>query len=202
MHEMVYTHRSYIGWYLDPDFEVQLFLQSILRVIFRLMLRAVSTMASISIATLPRLTNSALAALLLDPATASRVAVIDVRDNDYLGGHIRGGQNIITTDLDWKLPELVRTLQDKDVVVFHCMLSQQRGPSAALRYARKRLSDLGPDKGAVAIVGDEVAQQQHSNGHIQKVAVLTGGFEKWQEVYGEDERITEGFRKELWRDED
>jgi hypothetical protein len=30
------------------------------------------------------------------------------------------------------------------------------------------------------------------------VLVLRGGFEKWQEVYGEDEKLTEGYQKDLW----
>jgi hypothetical protein len=34
----------------------------------------------------------------------------------------------------------------------------------------------------------------------QKVYVLDRGFVGWQEKYGEDERLTEGYRKELWKD--
>lgn len=76
------------------------------------------------------------------------------------------------------MPTLVRRLKDKEVVVFHCMLSQQRGPAAALRYLRER--------GAGAA------------GEGPVVYVLDRGFTGWQEVYAEDERLTEGYRKELW----
>jgi hypothetical protein len=34
----------------------------------------------------------------------------------------------------------------------------------------------------------------------QKVYVLDRGFVGWQERFGEDERLTEGYSKELWKD--
>lgn len=34
----------------------------------------------------------------------------------------------------------------------------------------------------------------------QKVFVLDRGFVGWQEAFGLDERLTEGYSKELWRD--
>ena len=74
---------------------------------------------------------------------------------------------------DVQTPELIRTLKDKKQVVFHCALSQQRGPSAALRYMRERDRLLGPDN------------------KDQEVLVLDGGFTKWQEKYGEDKQLTE-----------
>lgn len=92
------------------------------------------------------------------------LAVIDVRDSDYIGGHIRGCQNVPTATHDYRIPELVRTLKDKDTVVFHCALSQQRGPSSALKYLRER----------------ERLQGKDAEGK-QKVYVLDGGFSKWQE---------------------
>ena len=58
------------------------------------------------------------------------------------------------------MPELVRTLQDVPVVVFHCSLSQQRGPKAARNYLRMR--------------GSGSAEGQ------QEVFVLEGGFIAWQ----------------------
>lgn len=90
------------------------------------------------------------------------VAVIDVRDSDFFGGHIRGCTNVPTQALDYKLPELVRLLKGARTVVFHCALSQQRGPSAALRYLRERGRLLGDEEG-------------------QEVCVLEGGFVRWQE---------------------
>lgn len=105
---------------------------------------------------------------------------------DYIGGHIKGSLNIPSRTLDAMLPTLVRQLQDKQTVVFHCALSQQRGPAAALRYLRER---------------ERIAGEGGKDGVVeQKVFVLDRGFVGWQEVYGEDERLTEGYRKELWED--
>jgi hypothetical protein len=51
----------------------------------------------------------------------------------------------------------VRTLKDKEKVVFHCALSQQRGPSAALKHARERhrllRSAAGKDQEVYALDG-------------------------------------------------
>ncbi|KAF1913254.1 hypothetical protein BDU57DRAFT_522044 [Ampelomyces quisqualis] len=126
----------------------------------------------------------------------SDMAVIDVRDSDHVGGHIRGSTWVPSTQLDYKTPELIRTMKDKDVVVFHCALSQQRGPSAALRYLREkeRLGGLG------GVGGGDGDTEGEAGGKKQKVVVLRGGFTEWQEKYGRDERLTEGWRKEVWED--
>lgn len=65
-------------------------------------------------------------------------------------------------------------------MVFHCSLSQQRGPGAAGGYLRLRGKEDGEGEGG------------------QEVWVLDGGFVKWAEMYGEDERLTEGFVKSVW----
>lgn len=100
---------------------------------------------------------------------------------DHIGGHIHSSIWIPSGSLELYLPELVRTLKDKENVVFHCALSQQRGPSAALRYARERERILGSDS-------------------KQEVSVLSGGFVKWQEKYGKDTRLTDGYVEDIWND--
>lgn len=80
------------------------------------------------------------------------------------------------------LPTLLRKLADKPVVVFHCALSQQRGPGAALKYLRAREEQA--QKGAAL--------------NDQAVYVLDGGFNEWQAAYGPDEALTEAWRKEIW----
>jgi Cdc25 family phosphatase len=77
----------------------------------------------------------------------------------------------------------VRTLKHKEKVVFHCALSQQRGPSAALKYARERERMLGSEES-----------------HKQEVFVLEGGFVQWQEKYGKDVRLTEAYVEDIWRE--
>lgn len=101
-----------------------------------------------------------------------------------------------SSQLDYKTPELIRTLKDKEVVVFHCALSQQRGPSAALRYLREKGRLEG--EGGEGKSGEE--GEGEKQGGKQKVVVLRGGFTEWQEKYGRDERLTEGWRKDVWED--
>lgn len=115
-----------------------------------------------TIGDLDRISRERLADIVRSKSTG--LAVIDVRDTDYIGGHILGCQNVPTNTHDFKMPELVRTLKDKDTVVFHCALSQQRGPSSALKYLRERER-----------LGEKEAAEK------QRVYILEGGFQKWQE---------------------
>ncbi|EON68207.1 hypothetical protein W97_07465 [Coniosporium apollinis CBS 100218] len=138
-------------------------------------------MSSVTIANLPRITRDELAQRLRTPSPSS-IAIIDVRDSDHVGGHIRSSMHVPSSSLDFKIPELIRTLEDKETVVFHCALSQQRGPSAALRYIRER---------------DRILRVERKSWG-QKVVVLDGGFVKWQEKYGEDKNLTEAYQKDLW----
>lgn len=144
-----------------------------------------STASIITIANLARLTSADLATLLLDASSAPKVAVIDVRDSDHIGGHIKGSSWIPTSELDARIPELVRLHRDKDKVVFHCMLSQQRGPSSALKFAR-----------ALQTVAQKEKQAQDVT--WPQVCVLEGGFGVWAARYGQDERLTEAFVRDLW----
>lgn len=123
-----------------------------------------------------------------------------MRDSDHIGGHIRGSTWIPSSQLDYKVPELVRTLQDKDVVVFHCALSQQRGPSAALRYLRERERLGGGALEGKGEGGEGVGEggEDGGKGKEQRVYVLKGGFTEWQEKYGEDKVLTEGYQKDIW----
>jgi len=124
-----------------------------------------------SIATLKYIPRETLAKLIKSPSPS--VAVIDVRDNDYIGGHILGCQNVPVHTHDHAIPELVRSLADKETVIFHCALSQQRGPKSALRYLRERERMLGSSSSSSSSAGDSKRQQ---------VFVLEGGFVKWQEM--------------------
>ncbi|KAK2626389.1 hypothetical protein QTJ16_004651 [Diplocarpon rosae] len=175
-----------------------------------------------SVANLPRLSSTDLSKIILSTATAnvdvatppSNMAIVDVRDDDHIGGHIKHSIHAPSNTLDHKIPELVRKLKDKETVVFHCALSQQRGPSAALRYIRERDRLLG--LGANLESGSGVAQVLKKNKETekeenpewedveemkeQKVYVLDRGFVGWQERYGEDPRLTEGYRKEIWKE--
>ncbi|KXJ88314.1 Rhodanese-like domain-containing protein [Microdochium bolleyi] len=149
-----------------------------------------------TVATLRRIQPEELARMLKEQqgsadagAEESKIAIVDVRDDDYIGGHIQGSIHAPSRALDTWMPTLLRRLADKEVVVFHCMLSQQRGPSAALRYVR--------EKDAAAARSGSGATAQ---GLKQRVVVLDRGFQGWLEQYGEDAALTEGYRKDLWDD--
>jgi len=148
-------------------------------------------MSTATVANLPRISKEKLADLVRNKTPG--VSVVDVRDSDFIGGHIVGCHNVPTHTHDYRMPELVRTLKDEDTVVFHCALSQQRGPDSAVRYLRERekqsaKGDLGARKD-----GADVEK-------AQKVMVLEGGFVQWQEQYGPDAELTEGYVTDLWKD--
>ncbi|CCK71134.1 phosphatase YCH1 KNAG_0G00780 [Huiozyma naganishii CBS 8797] len=115
-------------------------------------------------------------------------AVVDVRGSDFVGGHIAGCIHAPSGSLKHGagIAELIHTLEQvrsrgggKRVnVVFHCAQSQQRGPTSALRFLRS----LAPE------------QRTH-----YRVWVLQGGFNRWQDVYGEDSTVTEGYEPSLWQ---
>ena len=132
-------------------------------------------------ATLKRMSREQLSSLLLSP-DFSKVAVIDVRDDDHVGGHISSSTHVPSSSLDHRIPELVRTMNGKEIVVFHCALSQQRGPAAALRYMRERESKMNKGK-----MNKETSTPGTGirNGPIQKVSTPAS---KEQELRGEIEK--------------
>ncbi|KAI0197994.1 Rhodanese-like protein [Astrocystis sublimbata] len=169
-------------------------------------------MSLITISSLERISASKLAGMLraADAASTSTstsggagagagvvesgsIAIVDVRDDDHIGGHIRSSLHFPSRSLDATMPTLQRRLADKETVVFHCALSQQRGPSAALQYLRALEAD-GSGGGGGGDGGGGIG------GKKQKVYVLDRGFVGWQEVYGLDDKLTEGYRKELWEE--
>lgn len=161
-----------------------------------------------SVATLPRISRERLSSILLSPES-SKVAIVDVRDSDHIGGHIRSSIHVPSSTLAYRTTEIVDSLADKDIVVFHCSLSQQRGPGAALKYLRERDSKskrqgTSDPPGEVenpqakthredqelerAAQRDEVKAASFSGpttgsvrNNKQEVFVLDGGFVKWQE---------------------
>lgn len=57
--------------------------------------------------------------------------VVDVRDDDWYGGNIKGAHNEPSSGFLVRVHELVTKTKDVPLVVFHCALSQ-------VRYVRKR----------------------------------------------------------------
>lgn len=76
---------------------------------------------------------------------AGTFAVVDVRESDYVGGHIKGCYHYPAGSFETSFGELQDKLVKNEIndVVFHCMLSQARGPKATLRFMRS-LNDVDP----------------------------------------------------------
>ncbi|EEH03077.1 conserved hypothetical protein [Histoplasma capsulatum var. duboisii H88] len=141
-------------------------------------------MSGITVATLPRMSRETLAAMLLAPTNPNQLAIVDVRDSDHIGGHISTSTWHPSSTLSKHMPDLINKLRGKEKVVFHCALSQERGPSAALKYIREREQVLGKEESAK-----------------QAVFVLEGGFVQWQKKYGEDKRLTQAYVKDIWEED-
>ncbi|KAJ1823110.1 Cdc25 phosphatase Ibp1 [Coemansia sp. RSA 2599] len=92
--------------------------------------------------------------------------VIDVRDEDYRGGHIRGSVNVPAHELSKKAPALVRKYEKVPLMIFHCALSQVRGPKSARIYGD-------------AVQDALVAASRDSPLFDQEINVLRGGFNSW-----------------------
>ncbi len=52
--------------------------------------------------------------------------VVDVRDDDFVGGNIKGAKNVPSENFTKGLSELVKETRDIPKVVFHCTYSQIR----------------------------------------------------------------------------
>lgn len=158
------------------------------------------------------------------PRPAQHVADLLCFLTDHIGGHIKGSRWVPSHQFEEWLPTLLRQLENTKTVVFHCALSKQRGPSAALRYIREREAKFGEDSvaapegsgnpgrhasaAAAAAAAPQPEKQDQTQGDgtektapvAQKVCVLRGGFQRWQESHGPDERLTEAYVKDLWED--
>lgn len=131
-----------------------------------------------------------LASLLRDSQNLAQTLVIDVRDHvsskmpedhspfnsakqacdfqDFGGGHIRNCVNLITDEFedDDDVDSLIeKYCHGKERLVFHCMMSQKRGPFCARRLAgRLALAEIS---------------------HKPDVCILEGGFKHFRSAYPE-----------------
>jgi rhodanese-related sulfurtransferase len=110
-------------------------------------------------------------------------AIIDVRDSDFIGGHIVSAINVPSSDVLKNPAALYDQVSEAKIVIFHCALSQVRGPKSAAAYQRVLLEKAGGD----------------SEKLCQQVLVLRGGFTQWQGHYGHDKDLTVEYDAELWR---
>jgi hypothetical protein len=126
-----------------------------------------------------------------------------VRERERLVG---AGTTGVVADVD----DIVTEAKGKGVVGE--MLKKDRGEQlgreekGVLRHEVEEGEEGWEDldrEGQVAVdnggLGDE-SGGKHAGKQKQRVLVLAGGFTEWQAVYGEDERLTEGYNKALWED--
>jgi rhodanese-related sulfurtransferase len=74
------------------------------------------------------------------PAAERGLVVLDVRDDDYAGGHIAQARHVpagkfLADDAGGAAQAQARAVVGKETVVVHCALSQVRGPACASRLA-------------------------------------------------------------------
>ncbi|KAF7348350.1 Rhodanese domain-containing protein [Mycena sanguinolenta] len=106
--------------------------------------------------------------------------VVDVRDDDFAGGNIKNAVNLPSRQFNMGVYNLVQKSVDVKVMVFHCALSQMRGPKAARIYEETRNNlNLGQDK-------------------PQEVYVLTHGFTQFQQKFKDDPELVVDWDKEVW----
>ncbi|KAI5121077.1 hypothetical protein M0805_008590 [Coniferiporia weirii] len=108
--------------------------------------------------------------------------VIDVRDDDRIGGHIAGSVHAPSYTFLNHVQELVEKTKNVPKVIFHCALSQERGPKAARIYSELR------------------SEQEEKEGKEKshEVYVLRGGFTEFQLRHRNDPKLIEGWDKEVW----
>ncbi|KAG0348811.1 hypothetical protein BG004_004070 [Podila humilis] len=111
--------------------------------------------------------------------------IIDVRDADYIGGHIPGCLNIPSSELPEQLPRLLEEHKAVPQLFFHCALSQVRGPKAANRWSE-----------ALAVSAESTGV--HST---QKVNILRGGFGEWQQKHKDNKELVEEYDAQYWTEE-
>ncbi|KAI0056271.1 Rhodanese-like protein [Artomyces pyxidatus] len=105
--------------------------------------------------------------------------IVDVRDDDYAGGNIANSHNLPSETFHAKVDELVTRTKDVPMVIFHCALSQARGPKAARIYAQAR-------------------EHSHGKDDQQEVLILRGGFNDFQAKYKDDPLLVENWDPEVW----
>ncbi|KAH8114718.1 Rhodanese-like domain-containing protein [Phellopilus nigrolimitatus] len=109
--------------------------------------------------------------------------VFDVRDDDRVGGHILGSVHAPSNTFLERVRDLVEQTKDVPTVVFHCALSQARGPKAARIY-----SDLR----------SELEEKEGKEEKAHAVFVLRGGFTEFQLRHRNDPKLIESWDKDVW----
>ncbi|KAL3536227.1 hypothetical protein ACH5RR_004688 [Cinchona calisaya] len=107
---------------------------------------------------IPYVTSSELFSLKSRP----NIAIVDVRDDERnYDGHIAGSLHFASHTFFDKIPTLIDAAKGKDTLVFHCALSQVRGPKCARWFA------------------DYLAETKEGAG-IKNIMILEHGYNGWE----------------------
>lgn len=117
-----------------------------------------------------------------DKTPAFDFVVVDVRDDDYVGGNIRGSINIPSREFLMNVNGLVKKTKEVPLIIFHCTLSQVRGPKAARIYSETR-------------------RNIQNDGLPQEVVILRNGFSQFQLKYKDDPTLVENWDSDVWASE-
>ncbi|XP_076897790.1 dual specificity phosphatase Cdc25-like [Bidens hawaiensis] len=123
-----------------------------------------SVIAPITPATMAKSISYITGSELLSLKERPTVAIVDVRDDERsYDGHIAGSLHFASDSFQDRIPNLVQTAKakGKDTLVFHCALSQVRGPKCARRFA------------------DFLAEGKDDAG-IKSIMVLERGYNGWE----------------------
>ena len=123
------------------------------------------------------ITAAELHALLVEPATRDATLVVDVRDDDFVDGHIAGALNIPSRIFQQSIDEIEEAAQGKERVVLHCMMSQQRGPACATILAQA-MAKKKKEAAAVAAASEADAAVA-STAPFPTIMILQSGFQGW-----------------------
>jgi rhodanese-related sulfurtransferase len=108
--------------------------------------------------------------------------IIDVRDEDRLGGHIPGSLNYPASSFEGETVDQICHRWGPSIephkLVFHCRHSLNRAPICA-RLMRQRLDLLWPE-------------------NIIKIGVLEFGFEGWVFRFAQNSNLVEDYIASLW----
>ena len=101
--------------------------------------------------------------------TTAQYQVIDVRNSDFneYGHKIKGAMN---HPAKADISDILKLYKDKQMVIFHCMFSEIRGPSTARRYHHERA-------------------EKYQKAQPQQVRILSGGFVGfWKKFNGDKQK--------------
>ncbi|GBC10139.1 hypothetical protein RclHR1_09370009 [Rhizophagus clarus] len=107
--------------------------------------------------------------------------VVDVRDDDYIGGNIPNSVNSPSKNFHDDVNDLISKYNQVPRVIFTCALSQVRGPKCARIFK-------------------EVTENTETKTE-QKIQVLQGGVTEWQRQNKDDPKLIENYNPDYWEED-